>query len=229
MLSDSTVRIDDAGNNGDEARASDTVTVILVGMFSHDPFRFDPFLPRIKHDSDLTAFFAKYQDTFLEDVIMNLGSEKSSRWIEGPTFDALELELFGIHIGIPTEQRVQSPSYGLDRDNFPCVPSKRRIFGVDDRMTEVTAMVCLEEVTPHSFVSIVKQFTSLVPSLSSISRKRTLEGSEDPKGKMVMIEKVSLFPVAPCPSTGVVFRDSGTNPHSLPAKQVSFFTHPAPA
>ncbi|KAA8532287.1 hypothetical protein F0562_032320 [Nyssa sinensis] len=46
--------------------------------FPRDPSCFDLFLPQINNDGDLVAFIAKYQDTFPDDVIVNLGSEQSS-------------------------------------------------------------------------------------------------------------------------------------------------------
>ncbi|KAA8531064.1 hypothetical protein F0562_005773 [Nyssa sinensis] len=49
-----------------------------TGVSSRDPSHFDLPLPWIKDDGDLAAFITKYQDTFLEDVIINLGGKESS-------------------------------------------------------------------------------------------------------------------------------------------------------
>ncbi|KAA8546257.1 hypothetical protein F0562_003004 [Nyssa sinensis] len=79
MLNESSIRVD--GREGVvDVQAHPTDTIIpksVTDTSSHDPSRFDLSLPKIKDEGDLTAFIAKYQDAFPENVIVNLGGEES--------------------------------------------------------------------------------------------------------------------------------------------------------
>ncbi|KAA8532328.1 hypothetical protein F0562_032417 [Nyssa sinensis] len=181
MSNESLARNEEGGNTGSDVRPID-VTASGTSVSSRDPSHFDPSLPQIKDDGDLVAFIAKYQDAFLEDMIINLSGKESSgvpcsreqprkQVVEGLTIDILESGLFGIPIGIPFESREYNPRYNPNREGSLQVPLKRREFGTDGRMREFMVMVHLKEAPLSSTISMVNRFSGSVPPLTGVTKK----------------------------------------------------------
>ncbi|KAA8517330.1 hypothetical protein F0562_017621 [Nyssa sinensis] len=225
MSSGSLVRIDEGkGYIGSKVHPVD-ILASRIGTFSCDPSHYDSSLPKIRDNEDLATIISKYQDEFIDNVIVNLGGKKSSgvlssskvsikvcigekantkplaheynkaklsrdfvvedrdwshlfylnrQLIEGPTIDVLEPGLHGLPVSIHFWRCEYNPSYSPDKDAYPQVPLKGRIFSVDEKMIEVTVMVHLEKVPPNSTVSIVKRFSSSVPPLTRVTKKRAM-------------------------------------------------------
>ncbi|KAA8544792.1 hypothetical protein F0562_019504 [Nyssa sinensis] len=74
MSSESPARNEEEGNTGGKVHPVD-VSAFGTDASSRDASHFDQPLPQIKDDRDLAAYIAKFQDAFLEDMIVNLGGE----------------------------------------------------------------------------------------------------------------------------------------------------------
>ncbi|KAA8521365.1 hypothetical protein F0562_012073 [Nyssa sinensis] len=146
MFGESLARNEEGGNVDSDVDPID-IPASWNGVPSSDPSHFDPPLPQIKDDGDLSPS--------------------------------------GILVRIPSKSRGYNSDYSPDKEGFPRVPSKRRIFGADGRMRGVMIMVHLEEAPLSLTVSIVDHFSSFIPPLIGVTRKRATQGSDDSKGKKI--------------------------------------------
>ncbi|KAA8514897.1 hypothetical protein F0562_018076 [Nyssa sinensis] len=246
MSSGSLVSInDDEGNNVDEVRPVDTITQeTIASTFSYDPSLFDPPLPKIKDDGDLAAFIAKYQHTFLENVIVNLGGEESygvpcSYFIKFYPVGFSRCQMNGERLLLHLP-----PQHYFDSESTSSEVELSRAFAVKDRdwsyfldlsrnSIEVPIIDVLEpglHGIPVGIPTKQREYSLVYSSdkdesprvlvnirifNADVSKKRALHGSNDPKGKRTMTKKVPQVGAAPRPPTRVVFREPKVNPSFL--------------
>ncbi|KAA8538820.1 hypothetical protein F0562_025512 [Nyssa sinensis] len=90
-------------------------------------------------------------------------------------------------------------------------------------MKELMVMVRPEEAPLSSTISIVDQFSSSVPPLIGVTKKKATQGLDDSMGKNILIKRVPQPVVVPCPSTEVVIHEPEANPSTFPFNSTSLF------
>ncbi|KAA8535857.1 hypothetical protein F0562_030823 [Nyssa sinensis] len=148
---------------------------------------------------------------------------------KGPTIDVQETSLYGVPIGIPTNQQDYSTGYNPNKRNLPPVPIQGRVYNVHVRETEVTMMVCPKDAPLSLIITIVECFSREAPLLVRVTRKHVSQSSDDPKGKKVLVKKAPQVVIPSQPFTGITIKDSQVVPYSSLAFGATFlFVHPSP-